>query len=307
LLGKTNVFSKGRWVESKINFSVPSDINVIAIGPDCSLLKADVDLADSTTFLDFYVYYLDDLHLLQTKDFHFSYIKGVNGDLCTIDSVLKAPTFANASYQWYKNNIAIIGSTGDSYHIPKTNSTGNYNVRIITADSCLISEPFFWGPGELSNLNIPSDTILCEADTLLLAPPLNGINYNFNGVNSSVVKVFKEGVYDIAATDANGCTKNFNINVHSQTCKIYIPNGFTPNGDGKNDVFRIPQGIQIQLNEFSIFDRWGNKVFSTTNSSIGWDGNSNGKDCPAGTYVYIIKGIANNKEKELKGTITLIR
>ena len=152
LLGKTKVFSKGRWVQSRINFSVPSDINIIAIGPDCSVLKYDIDLTDSTTFLDFYVYYLDDLHILQTKDFHFPYIQGENGNLCTIDSVLKAPDFSNASYQWYRDSIAIIGSTENSYHIPKNNSPGNYNIRIITGDSCLISEPFSIGLSELSNL-----------------------------------------------------------------------------------------------------------------------------------------------------------
>ena len=307
LLGKTKVLSEGRWVQSRIDFSVPSAISVIAIGPDCSILKPGIDLTDSTTFLDFYVYYLDDLQLLQTKDFHSPHILGENGSFCITDSVLKAPDFSNASYQWYKDSIAIIGSTTNSYHLPKNNSIGNYNVRIVVGDSCIISEPFSFGLSELSNLNLPSDTILCEADTLILAPPLNGITYNLNGISSSMVKILKEGIYNIVATDANGCAKTFTVNVHSQNCKIYIPNVFTPNGDGKNDVFRIPQGMQIQVKEFSIFDRWGNKVFSTTNSNIGWDGSLNGVDSPTGMYVYIIKGIANNKKKELKGTVILIR
>ncbi len=116
LLGKMTIHSKGKWVQSRIDFTVPSDINVIEIGPDCSILNPDTDLADSTTYLDFYVYYLDDLHLLPTKDFHFTSIQNQNGNSCATDSVLTVPEIANASYQWYKNSIAITGATGNSYH-----------------------------------------------------------------------------------------------------------------------------------------------------------------------------------------------
>ena len=122
-----------------------------------------------------------------------------------------------------------------------------------------------------------------------------------------MVKIFEAGIYNIEASDANGCNKKFTVNVHAQNCKIYIPNAFTPNHDGLNDVFRIPPQAKIQLEEFSIFDLWGNKVFSTANNSIGWDGNCKGRKSSAGTYVYIIKGIAGNKRVRLKGTVTLIR
>jgi len=67
LLGKTVVESYGEWVQSKINFTAPDQINVIAIGPDCSILPPIADLTDSTTFLDYHIYYLDDLHLLPTS------------------------------------------------------------------------------------------------------------------------------------------------------------------------------------------------------------------------------------------------
>jgi gliding motility-associated-like protein len=307
LLGETKVYSEGKWVQSKINFIVPPGINVIEIGPDCSILNPDIDLTDSTTFLDFYVYYLDDLHLLTTKDFHFLNIQNQNGNSCIPDSVLQAPEISNASYQWYKDSIAITGATENRYHIFANNSIGNYNVRIITGDSCLISEPFSVGLSEFSKINLPADTSFCETDTLLLAPSLNGVTYNSNGSSSPMVKVFQEGIYEITATNANGCTKKFNVNVSAQNCNIYMPNAFTPNGDGKNDVFRIPRGAITEVQEFTIFDMWGNKVFSTINRSTGWDGNFKGKGSSAGTYVYIIKGMVNNKKKQIKGTVTLIR
>jgi gliding motility-associated-like protein len=307
LLGKTTLSSKGKWVQNKINFTVPSNINIIEIGPDCSILNSNIDLTDSTTFLDYYVYYLDDLHLLPTKDFHFTYIQNLNGNPCVVDSVLKSADITNAVYQWYKDSTAIIGATANSYHLPKNNSFGNYNVRITTGDSCFISEPFSVGLSELYQLNLPADTSFCERDTLLLAPSLNGVTYTWNGNSGSMVKVFQEGAYEIMATEANGCAKKFTVNVRAQNCNIYLPNAFTPNGDGINDVFRIPQGMPIQLKEFSIFDRWGNSVFNTTERSIGWDGRYKGVFSSPGTYMYIIKGIANNKMIQLKGTVTLIR
>jgi gliding motility-associated-like protein len=307
LLGKTNVVSKGNWVQNKISFTVPFDINVIEIGPDCSLFDPAKDLADSTTFLDDYVYYLDDLHLLPTKDFHFPHIQNQNGNPCSEDSVLNAPVVSNAAYQWYKDSIAIVGATQMDYHLPKNNSSGYYNVRINTGETCVISEPFAVGLNPLSSIKIPADTALCDADTLTLAPQLEGISYMVNGIRNSMVHISKEGTYTIVASDENGCSKTFTTNVHSQNCKIFMPNAFTPNGDGKNDVFKIPVQSQIILKEFSIYNRWGNKIFTTTDRNIGWDGSFKGAESSPDIYLYLIKGVSNNKNVRLKGIVTLIR
>jgi gliding motility-associated-like protein len=75
---------------------------------------------------------------------------------------------------------------------------------------------------------------------------------------------------------------------------LYIPNAFTPNDDGKNDIFRA-FGYDLELTEFTmaIYNRWGELLFKTNNIDNGWDGTSNGKKTPAGTYVWKI----NAKEK----------
>jgi gliding motility-associated-like protein len=92
--------------------------------------------------------------------------------------------------------------------------------------------------------------------------------------------------------------------------KLEVPNIFTPNGDKVNDVFRL---IGSSLNEITatIYDRWGNKVYDVTSETgnIGWDGkNLQGKDCPDGTYFYIIKAKGDDgKEFEQKGNVTLLR
>jgi gliding motility-associated-like protein len=89
-----------------------------------------------------------------------------------------------------------------------------------------------------------------------------------------------------------------------------IPNAFTPNGDGKNDVFRIfgtpPENITKY--DFRIFNRWGQKIFGTTNIEDGWDGKLNGQYCPAGVYVWELSYEDSKKTKVTnKGTVTLLR
>lgn len=85
-----------------------------------------------------------------------------------------------------------------------------------------------------------------------------------------------------------------------------MPNAFTPNSDGVNDLFRIPPNVLLDLKEFFIYDRWGKLVFTTTNRKIGWDGTVNGKKQNTSSYVYYIKCIIDNKETFLKGHFTLI-
>jgi gliding motility-associated-like protein len=112
--------------------------------------------------------------------------------------------------------------------------------------------------------------------------------------------------YSITIDDINGCTASKDITV-TVLHNIYIPSAFTPNNDGKNDVFRIPSGISIILDQFSVFDRSGNRIFSTRNSAEGWDGTYLGIPSPVGIYVYLIKGKSTKGEIQLKGTVALIR
>jgi gliding motility-associated-like protein len=89
-----------------------------------------------------------------------------------------------------------------------------------------------------------------------------------------------------------------------------MPNGFTPNGDGLNDIFRI-RGVQpenITKFNFQIYDRWGQVIFYTNNILEGWDGTYKGKESPPGVYVWVIYYEDNKKQKiSNKGTITLVR
>jgi len=88
---------------------------------------------------------------------------------------------------------------------------------------------------------------------------------------------------------------------------IFIPNAFTPNNDGNNDVLYV-YGSNIQTATVSIFDQWGELQFRSTNKSSGWDGTYKGRNQPAGVYVYYAEVTLNNGQVvKKKGTITLIR
>ena len=91
---------------------------------------------------------------------------------------------------------------------------------------------------------------------------------------------------------------------------VFIPNAFTPNGDGLNDVFRgLPIGLQ-EFNYIKVFNRWGEQIFMTKDINIGWDGTrqTTGEQLPEGAYVYEIKGFnAGGNPIFAKGIINLIR
>ncbi|HET9824997.1 MAG TPA: gliding motility-associated C-terminal domain-containing protein, partial [Chitinophagaceae bacterium] len=312
LLGKTDVTSAGSWVQSKITFTAPSDINVIEIGPDCSILPPIIDLTDSTTFLDYHIYYLDDLHLLPTKDFPFEYIHVQTGSACQGSGIplLEAPVFANATYQWYKDSIAISGATATTYQPPDT-SRAYFNAVITTPGKCVTTEPFLILANGLRQLHIPADTTLCANGTLLLAQPIDGITYYLSGVASSEIMIRNQGSYSITATDNYGCQRIFATNVVEQKCEDCapsLPNAFTPNGDGHNDIFRPKLFCNISEFDLQVFDRWGEKVFESHNAANGWDGTFSGSKMVTGVYVYLLQyKTASHLSKSTTGTVVLIR
>jgi gliding motility-associated-like protein len=307
-LGKRTLQSDGLWVQHRVNFTAPPDINMVAIGPDCAILNPDTPLVDSTTFADFYVYYLDDVNLLPTKELLLPAVQTISGNRCAGDSLLKAPALPGATYQWYRDSLAIPGADGQSYGVPP-GGEGFYNVRVTTTDTCFVTEAFYYGRSGLSKIRLPQDTIFCKGEPLMLAPAVDGISYRWDGRAGDAISVNKEGIYKITASDLNGCTRNFTVTVRERDCNapVYLPDAFTPNGDGRNDVFRIPPGSTIRLLEFSIYNRWGERVFTTKNKSTGWTGLNGSKRCEAGTYVYVLRVQKNNQPTTVSGTVTLIR
>jgi gliding motility-associated-like protein len=116
-------------------------------------------------------------------------------------------------------------------------------------------------------------------------------------------------VYTVEMTDANGCKTSTEavVDVNEKTKLYYIPNAFSPNGDGYNDVFYV-YGKAVSTLKIIVFDRWGEKVFESNDLNFGWNGVHKGVLMPPGVFVYYAEISFENGDKvEEKGSVTLLR
>lgn len=169
--------------------------------------------------------------------------------------------------------------------IDPVDTTINYGSRIQLNVSDAYGQILYyiWLPndGSLSNPNI--------ADPI--ATPLDSVTYQVIGMNTE------------------GCRDSGIVTVHiAYDETVGMPNAFSPNGDGKNDVFRIVNIKYNKLIDFRIFNRWGEVVFQTTDPARGWDGTYNGVPQDLGTYDYMIEVVQpDGTEKMYRGIVTLVR
>ncbi|MGE0567592.1 MAG: gliding motility-associated C-terminal domain-containing protein, partial [Bacteroidia bacterium] len=124
--------------------------------------------------------------------------------------------------------------------------------------------------------------------------------YTASGTYSVILKVEKGSCIDTAL-------RIIRVDIPS---KLEIPNVFTPNGDGSNDIFRL-RASNLKEIHIIIYDRWGNKVYETTSNSgnFAWDGNNlQNKKCADGVYFYILNATGNDGEEfEHTGNVSLFR
>jgi gliding motility-associated-like protein len=144
---------------------------------------------------------------------------------------------------------------------------------------------------------------------------LTGWQYQWNDGSTEMIRKFTApGNYTLQVINKNCFTDvyNFKIEFIDYTCKEYIPNTFTPNGDNLNDKF-IPhiicQNPQVSGYKFSIYNRWGTKIFFTYSETQAWDGTYRGEPVPSGDYVYMVeyKAGASQEVKKIKGRILVVR
>ena len=121
--------------------------------------------------------------------------------------------------------------------------------------------------------------------------------------------------FTVTVTSIHGCTATDSITIHMfcDKSQIFIPNSFTPNGDGENDVF-YPRGTGVSnIKSFRIYNRWGEVIFEKQNISINdaasaWDGSFNGVQARPGVYVYFVDAVCDTGEPLfIKGDVTIIR
>lgn len=127
---------------------------------------------------------------------------------------------------------------------------------------------------------------------------------------SNGIEGMPNGPYKVIVTDANDCIDTAIATIeYNNCCIVFIPDAFTPNGDGLNELARIRYKGVFTLKTFSIYNRFGERVFETRNVDEGWNGIHKGVLQDLGTYNYFVKGICGDNQEEVmyKGTIILVR
>jgi gliding motility-associated-like protein len=166
--------------------------------------------------------------------------------------------------------------------------------------------------GVTHNATIPygsSIQLYSDNEQLYMWSPNDG-SLTDNNINNPVATPTVTTTYSVYGMDIYGCRDTAYVTVTvDSTMSEFIPTGFTPNQDGKNDFFRPVFQTYQKLVEFSVYNRWGVKVFSTSNKNDGWDGTYNGAPQDMGVYFYtIITSRPGYSENQVyKGEVTLIR
>lgn len=129
-------------------------------------------------------------------------------------------------------------------------------------------------------------------------------------VNQQRAENLSYGTYTLRIVDANGCETSMNFNVRERVPRIYLPNAFSPNGDGVNDEFKAMSDCELKFS-MQIFNAWGSIVFSTTDMARCWDGTVEGQAAPIGKYSCIVfySSTVNGLsfEETQRGTLRLLR
>ena len=232
------------------------------------------------------------------------------------------------------NGVISIEATGGigqiSYSLDGTNfqssglfinlSSRFYTVIISDENDCIISQEF-----ELLDFSPQITTIstikaTCDnADGSIFISVTGGtgqIQVSLNGGNyqsSFFIDNLHSGQYHAILMDEIGCEIDTILTINQEKCPMFIPNAFSPNDDGFNDVFKIylHPDFKGTFRTFRVYDRWGTIIYESLNfnpESDGWNGTFNGEKVGIGVYVYLLELILENgKEEFLSGNIDVIK
>lgn len=216
-----------------------------------------------------------------------------------VDTVLWQ--FGDGATSTSQTPLHVFASPGD-YMVKLTET---YNGINYTDSSLVTIHPL--PPVELG------DTILLYSGASILLHAGGGyVEYLWSNTSTdSIISVDTGGDYWVKVKDVRCC---YNADtVYVNLFKYYVPNAFTPNGDGTNDVFKVIGKYKNIALEFYVYNRWGQLVFTSTSLTDGWDGTFGGQPSPPDTYVWIanIKFLGNDITTKgdvvYKGTVTLVR
>lgn len=223
--------------------------------------------------------------------------------LCTGDyRTLDAGNFS--AYLWQD------GSTGRRFEVT---SIGQYAVQVTDNNGCKGSDTTVIKKLlPLPQAFLSSDTAICSYGTVELKP-LPNIYRNYlwsNGAVTPSITVTQPGNYWLQVWDVNNCMGKDTVIVSPKECMdgMYIPSAFSPNGDGRNDLFRPLLFGNVKHFQFKVYNRWGEIIFQTSEMQKGWDGKVKGLLQETGVYVWTCTyQMEGESRKQKKGSVMLIK
>jgi gliding motility-associated-like protein len=209
---------------------------------------------------------------------------------------------------------------GGSNAVASNLSTGTYTVTVTDKNGCTGSAIAKVGSLSLFKGIAGNDTTILEGGSAQLFAK-NGSTFSWvpdvglscNNCPDPIASPSVTTTYTLTI-DSNTCTSNayIKVTVEPVPCRgwqVYVPNAFSPNGDGHNDLECVyTDGTCIQALVFNIYDRWGNKVFESVNGNNCWDGTYKGRALNTGEFAYYMSAVlANGSTVSKKGNIALVK
>jgi gliding motility-associated-like protein len=241
---------------------------------------------------------------------------GIDTSLCS-DSIISigVSTTNGLQYSWSPTDyLNAANISNPEFSLSYSNDTSlKYNLTVINAFGCIALDSVIIEVHPNPIASAGNDTTILAGsylaldgkggDTYLWAPSA-GLDDTTDP--NTIAAPTASTIYNLIVSTIHACKNIDDILITVLESAVVMPSGFSPNGDGENDMIGA---LGLPLIDFTlmIFDRWGAKVFETNNVTQHWDGKYNNKDQPAGTYVYFIKGSYNNEPIFLKGNFALIR
>jgi gliding motility-associated-like protein len=223
--------------------------------------------------------------------------------LCTGNQKILDAGWGFANYTWNTGSVAqsiTINSPG-VYSVTVTDNNGCKGADTTSISVMLPPPAGFLGP----------DTSMCLYDRMQLKPAVNFNQYTWStGSSAPAIIINQPGNYWLQVKDANNCVGKDTLVVDSKNCPtaFFMPTGFTPNNDGRNDLLRpVLRGNIVQY-KFRIYNRWGELILETTDPDKGWDGTHRGQVQSNAVFVWIcVYQFDGEPAKTQKGTFVLIR
>ena len=257
----------------------------------------------------------DDVNILYNENSFSLEFENSTVAFCKEKSITLEPTLKGVikdlNYKWTnKNDPSKILATSKNY---TTSKEGIYEIEASKKDDAndAIKKEITVNLLESPALDFPEiiDSYKGQSVILDALNPNSTYLWSTNETTQRIV-VEKEGVYSVIVTNEHNCTANDEVEVvfKEDNAKIILPNAFSPNGDGLNDVFRVPPVYIKGIVEFNmiVYDRVGTIVYNSKKIDKGWDGRYKGKIQQLDTYFYEVKfKTVSGRVEKISGTVTL--